>query len=69
MREWIMCHVSHVNHIASYLMSHLSHIYSYASSHASRVSSYLVNHVSHFFVPIELCDPETAVISRSTEIS
>jgi len=36
------------------------------------VSPYLVSHVSHDFVHSELlllCDPETAVLSRSTDIS
>jgi hypothetical protein len=64
--------MSHVSHISSYLMSHLSHIYPYVSSHVSCVSQYLVSHVSHDFVHSELlllCDPETAVLSRSTDIS
>ena len=51
------------------LMSHLSHIYLYISSYVSRFFPPLVSHVSHDFVHSELCDPETAVLSRSTDIS
>jgi hypothetical protein len=41
------------------------------ASHVSRVSPYLVSHVSHNLVHSEqllLCDPESSVLSTSTDI-